>query len=96
MGLRANLVKDFNVEYGACLDFNYDSDGFGDMLDKCKVGYNRFEDYDEIECEALLNVTEEQILALDNCEQMAMRELINGAKNFSYAVKSNWLRVEWF
>ena len=96
MGLRANLVKDFSVEYGACLDFNYNSDGFGDMLDKCKVGYSRFEDYDEIECDALLNVTEEQILALEDYEQKAMRELINGAKNFSYAVKSNWLRVEWF
>ena len=56
MGLRANLVKDFSSEYGACLDFNYDSDGFGDMLDKCKVGYNRFEDYDEIECDALLTL----------------------------------------
>ena len=96
MGSRANLVKDFNIEYGAWLDFNYDSEGFGEMLDKCKVGYNRFEDYDEIDCDALLNVSEEQILALDGCEQIAMKELINGAKNFSYAVKSNWLRVEWF
>ena len=96
MGLKANLVKDFNVEYGACLGFNYDSEGFSKMLDKCKVGYNRFEDYDEIDCDMLLNVTEEQMLALEDCEQKAMKELINGAKNFSYAVKSNWLRVEWF
>lgn len=96
MGLRANLVKDFNVEYGACLNFNYDSEGFGKMLEKCNVGYNRFEDCDEIERDALLNVTEEQILALEDYEQKAMRELINGAKNFSYAVKSNWLKVEWF
>lgn len=96
MGSRANLVKDFNIEYGACLDSNYDSEGFSKMLDKCKVGYNRFEDYDEIDCDMLLNVTEEQMLALEDCEKKAMKELINGAKNFSYAVKSNWLRVEWF
>ncbi|WP_122872027.1 hypothetical protein [Campylobacter showae] len=96
MVLRANLVKEFSVEYGACLGFNYDREGFSEMLDKCKVVYIRFEDYDQIDCDDLLNVTEGQILALEDCEQKAMKELINGAKNFSYAVKSNWLRVEWF
>lgn len=44
MGFRAFLVKDFNIEYDACLDFDYDREGFSEMLNKCKVGYNRFED----------------------------------------------------
>lgn len=96
MGFRAFLVKDFNIEYDACLDFDYDREGFSEMLNKCKVGYNRFEDYDEIDCDALLNVSEEQILALKDYKQEAMKKLISGAKNFNYAVKSNWLRVEWF
>ncbi|EPE7069553.1 hypothetical protein ACSL72_000518 [Campylobacter upsaliensis] len=80
MGLRAYTVTKYEKDFGDCLGFNYDIDGFCDFVEKLKI-------------EFYIDETN-PLVELNDEEQRLLSSLQNDAKSADYA-QDGYFRIEW-
>lgn len=97
MGYRAHVIKNYIVEVGDCIGFNYDVEGFESLLDELEIQHFGDDEntYKEIDRDDLLSISEEKIVSLSKEKQEALMSL-KAMANADYAVKSGYVRVHWF
>ncbi|EAK0472562.1 hypothetical protein YZ46_07550 [Campylobacter upsaliensis] len=95
MGLRAYAVTHYEKEFGDCLGFNYDLDGFIEFIEKLNIEFYIDED------KTLIELNTKELLALNSnnldLEQEELKLLLilqRNAKGAIYA-KESYFRVEW-
>lgn len=97
MGYRAHIIKNYIVEVGDCIGFNYDVDGFISLLDELEIKHFGDEErtFVEIDRDDLLSLSKEKITSLSKEKQSALMSLKQMA-HAPYAVKSGYVRVHWY
>ncbi|ELL0791706.1 hypothetical protein Q6S85_001336 [Campylobacter upsaliensis] len=95
MGLRAHTVTKYEKDFGDCLGFNYDIDGFCDFVEKLKIEFYIDETNPLVELNAneLLSLNPKE-LELNDEEQRLLSSLQNDAKSADYA-QDGYFRIEW-
>lgn len=97
MGYRAHIIKNYIVEVGDCIGFNYDVEGFSSMLEE--LGIKHFGDdentYIEIDRDDLLSLSQGKIASLSKEKQEALMSL-KAMAHAPYAAKSGYVRIHWF
>lgn len=95
MGIRAHAVIKYKKEFGDCLGFNYDYEGFCEFMEKLDIGFFASEDINlvEINTKELLSLRTYN-LELDEEETEILLTLQKNAKRAGYA-RDNYFRVEW-
>ncbi|WP_110558930.1 hypothetical protein [Helicobacter cinaedi] len=97
MGYRAHIIKNYVVEVGDCIGFNYDIEGFSSMLEELEVQHFGDEErtFVEVDRDDLLSLSQEKIASLSKEKQEALMSLKSMA-HAPYAVKSGYVRVHWY
>lgn len=97
MGYRAHIIKNYIVEVGDCIGFNYDIEGFSSMLEELEVQHFGDEErtFVEVDRDDLLSLSEKKITSLSKEKQEAIQSLKQMA-HAPYAVKSGYVRVHWY
>lgn len=96
MGLRAYAVTKYKKEFGDCLGFNYDVEGFCEFLQKLELEFY-LDDTGllvELNADELLALNPSN-LELDKEEFELLLTLQENAKVADYA-KNGYFRIEWF
>lgn len=95
MGMRAYAVIEYKKEFGDCLGFNYDYEGFCEFLEKLDLEFYMDEEVDliEINTKELLALRAYN-LELDKREKELLLTLQKEAKRAVYA-RNAYFRVEW-
>ncbi|RDU66484.1 hypothetical protein [Helicobacter equorum] len=93
MGIRAHIVKEYKIEVGECIGFNYDPEGLGNFLEKFSIRrYADESDNLEIPIEDILNIDLKEIaLSQDKAILKSLRE----ACDFYYAKNSGSVKIIW-
>ncbi len=96
MGYRAHIIKNYVVEVGDCIGFNYDLFGFLSMLEELEIQhFSDEETHIEIDRDDLLSLSENKTASLSKEKQEALMSLKSMA-HAPYAVKSGYVRVHWY
>lgn len=96
MGYRAHIIKNYVVEVGDCIGFNYELFGFQSMLEELEIQhFSDEETYIEVDRDDLLSLSQEKIASLSKEKQEAIQSLKSMA-HAPYAVKSGYVRVHWY
>ena len=90
MGCRAYTVTRYEKDYGDCLGFNYDLDGFCEFVEKLAIEFFIEDDLVELNTNELLSLNPE----LNEEELELLRSLQEVAARATYAI-DGYFRIEW-
>ena len=96
MGLRAYAVTEYKKEFGDCLGFNYDVEGFCEFVEKLRIEFyiDETNSLVELNTNELLSLNPNE-LKLSEWERELLFTLQNNAKSADYA-QDGYFRIEWF
>ncbi|MCR2060473.1 hypothetical protein [Campylobacter helveticus] len=93
MGCRAYTVTRYEKDFGDCLGFNYDLDGFCEFVEKLAIEFFIEDDLVELNTNELLSLNPKQ-LELNEEELELLRSLQEAAARATYAI-DGYFRIEW-